>query len=100
MVLALAASLAWPLAPVVTVAPLGKVALGPVPGPAKVTLTPDTGLPKASDTVATSGLAKFVFTVALWPEPEVTTMVVAVPAVLVRVKAAGVPTPLAVAVTV
>src|SRR5947199_268780 len=99
MVLALAVSLAWPLAPVVTVAPPGKVALAPLPGAANVTLTPDTGLPNWSVTVATNGLVKVVLTVALWPGTEVTTMLVAAPAVLVRAKEAGVPTPLVVAVT-
>ncbi len=48
-----------------------KVSLAPLAGPAKVTVTLGTGLPKASVTVATSGLAKAVLTVALWPDPEV-----------------------------
>src|SRR5262249_57194173 len=90
--------LAWPLAPVVAVAALGKVALAPLAGAANVTLTPGTGLLYWSRTVATSGLAKAVLTVALWPEPDVTTMWSAAPAVLVSLKLAGVPTSLAVAV--
>src|SRR5437868_193649 len=99
MVLAVAPSLAWPLAPVTTVAPLGKEALAPLAGAAKVTLTPDTGLLNWSRTVATSGLAKAVFTVALCGEPDATTMLLAAPAVLVRLNEAGLPTPVVEAVT-
>ena len=87
------------MAAVATVAPPGKEALGPLPGAANVTLTPDTGLLNWSRTVATRGLAKAVLTVVLWPEPDVTTMLLAAPAVFVRLNEAGVPTPLAVAVT-
>ena len=77
-----------------------KVPLAPVlAGAVYVTDAPETGLPKASLTVTTSGLAKAVFTVALCGDPEATTMLLAAPAVLVRVNEAGVPTPLAVAVT-
>ena len=43
----------------------------------KVTVTPETGLPYWSVTVATSGLVKAVATVAVWPEPEVAAMVLA-----------------------
>src|SRR5438270_342114 len=99
MVLAFTAALAWPLLPVVTVAPLGKVAPAPLPGPAKVTLAPDSGLLKWSSTVTTSGLVKLVLTVVVWPEPEVTTMLAAASGVLVKVNEAGVLTPVAVAVT-
>ena len=60
-----------------------KVSLAPLAGPAKVTAAPGTGLPKASVTVATSGLAKAVLTVAVCPDPEVAVIVVAAPAVMV-----------------
>ena len=46
------------------------VALAPLPGTVNVTDTPETGLPYASFTIATSGLAKAVLTVADWPEPD------------------------------
>src|SRR5437016_5501028 len=49
--------------------------------------------------VTTSGLAKAELTVALCGEPDATTMLAAVPAVVVRLSDAGVPTPLVVAVT-
>src|SRR5947209_1071069 len=100
MVLARTASLAWPLAAVVTTAPPGKVAPAPLPGAAKVTLTPDTGLPNWSLTVATSGAAKAVLTVALCGVPEATTMLAAAPAVLVRLNDAGLGAPVKLAVTV
>ena len=60
----LIASDAWPLAPVVTVRVAG-AALAPVVGAAKVTATPEIGLPKLSFTAATSGFVNAVFTVAL-----------------------------------
>src|SRR2546421_11973457 len=69
--------------------PLLKVPLAPLPGAAKVTLAPDTGLPKASLTVTTSGAAKAVVTVALWGVPDVAAMLAAAPAVLGRSKDAG-----------
>src|SRR5947199_234788 len=92
MVLALMISPAWPLLPVIAVTPLGNVALAPEPGAAKVTVAPGTRLPKASRTVATSGLVNAVLTVALWPEPEATRMLPAAPALLVSVKEADVAT--------
>ena len=57
----------------------------PLVGPAKVTVTLGTGLPKASVTVATSGLAKVVLTVALCPDPEFAVMVAGDPTVMVTV---------------
>ncbi len=65
----MAVTLAWPLAPVVTVELLS-AAEAPDVGAAKVTLTPGTGLPYLSVTTATSGLAKPVATAADWPEPR------------------------------
>src|SRR5947209_8256238 len=75
-VFAVMVSLTWPLTSVVTVVGAASVALAPLPPgtAAKVTLTPGTRLPYWSVTVATRGLLKAVFTVALWPEPEVTVM--------------------------
>jgi len=49
--------------------------------------------------VATKTLAKLVLTVALWPEPEVSTMLAAESAVFVSPNEAGVLTPLTAAVT-
>src|ERR1700719_1787899 len=92
----------WPLALVVAVMVvvlLLNVPLWPEDGAVKVTASPDTGLPKLSDTVATSGL-KAEFTVVLCGEPEVAAMLLAAPARLVRLKLAGVLTPVAAAVTV
>src|ERR1041385_5878223 len=97
--LAVTLLLACPVPPVTTVAPPVREAPAPLPGAAKVTVAPETGLPKASRTVGTSGLLKAVLTVAFCPEPEVSTMLAAAPAVLVRLKDAGVATPLADAVT-
>jgi hypothetical protein len=66
-----AVTCATPLLFVTAVAPDGKL----TPVPAKVTVTPEDGvLPFI--TVTTNGLAKFVPTAALWPEPEVTVMFV------------------------
>jgi hypothetical protein len=67
----------------------------PLAGAVKTTEVPEvsTGLPFASSTVALSGVAKAVPTVAFWPLPAVTTTLVAVPAVLVSVKLAEVRLP-------
>jgi hypothetical protein len=43
--------------------------LAPLAGPVKVTVTPLTGLPPASFTVATKGFAKAVLICALCPPP-------------------------------
>src|SRR5207249_1852362 len=83
-------SLAWPLELVLSVAPL--VIPAPLAGPANVTLAPGTRLLNASRTVAAKGLAKPVLTVALAPEPLVTVMLAAAPAVLASVKFAAVTT--------
>ena len=96
---AVAVTLAWPSAPVVAGEPV-RVAEAPDAGAAKVTLTPGTGLPKASLTTTTSGAAKPVATVAVWPEPETTATDAAAPGVLVSAKLAGAVTPAAEAVTV
>jgi hypothetical protein len=53
------------------------------PSDANVTLAPGTGLPPESVTVATNGLLKEVFTCALWPPPEVATMLFGGPTVTV-----------------
>ena len=58
--------------------PLAPVAAGAV----KVTVAPETGLPKASVTSATKGLVKAVLTAPDWPAPEETAMVVGVPPVM------------------
>jgi hypothetical protein len=47
------------------------VPLGPLAGAVNTTVTPGTGFPLASRTVATSGAAKGVFTVALCGVPPV-----------------------------
>jgi len=79
--------------------PPAKVPLGPEPGAVNVTVTPLTGLPLASFTVATNGAAKGVVTAALCPEPLVAVIDAAGPAVLVSAKLAGVATPGTEAVT-
>src|SRR5262245_60720671 len=79
--------------------PLLKVTLAPVLGTVKVTEAPDTGLPWASVTVTTSGLVKAVATVALCRVPKVALMLDGVPAVLVRLKVAGLEAPATEAVT-
>ena len=73
--------------------------LAPLAGPVNVTVTPLTGLPPASFTVATNGAAKTVLIWALWPPPPVAVMVAGGPALLVSEKVAGVPTPVTVAFT-
>jgi len=63
---------ATPLAPVVAVFPPGaKVPLAPAAGGVNVTMTPLTGLPPLSVTVATNGAVKAVLIVVLWPDPVV-----------------------------
>ncbi len=56
---------ACPLIPVTAVLPPVIDADAPVAGGVKVTVAPETGLPKESVTVATKGLVKAVPTVAL-----------------------------------
>jgi len=71
----------------------------PLPGPAKFTVTPETGLLKASRTVTESGVVNAVFTGALCPDPEFAVTDDAAPAVFVREKVAEV-APVTEAVTV
>ena len=93
---------AVPLLPVVTLAvvdPPVKVPLAPLPGAVNFTLTPLTGLPPLSVTVACSSAPNAVPTVALCESPADATMFAAGPAVFVKLKLAVPATPLAVAVT-
>src|SRR3954471_2872253 len=92
-------AVATPLALVTTVADPPNAPLGPLPGAANVTETPETGLPAASFTVACSAVANTALTTALWGVPAVAVMLAADPAVFVRLNVAGDATPLAVAVT-
>jgi len=95
------AEVATPLAFVTAVfTPPAKLPLAPVPGAVNVTVTPETGFPPLSFTVATSGAAKAVLMVALCGVPLVAVMLAGVPAVLVSKKFAAVTTPATVAVTV
>jgi hypothetical protein len=59
------------------------VALAPLLGALKVTDAPETGLPNASVTWATSALANAVLTVADWPPPETVVMLLAAAGVIV-----------------
>ena len=94
------ADVATPLASVVAVfAPPANVPLAPVAGGVNVTTTPLTPVPPF-DTVATSGAANAVLTVALCAVPLVAAIVSGAEAVFVRLKLAGVATPLTEAVTV
>ena len=90
---------ATPFAPVVAVFPPGaKVPLAPAAGGVNVTITPLTGLPPESVTVATKGAAKVVLIAALWPDPLVAVAFEAAPALLVIAKFAEV-APVALATT-
>src|SRR5436190_1962440 len=99
MVLALPVTVATPLAFVAVGLALVGTALAPLPGAPNVTVTPLTGLLKLSVTVAWNAVPKAVFTVVLCGVPPVALIVAATPAVLVRLKLGGVPTPLPPAVT-
>ncbi len=95
------AAVATPEAFVVAVAtPPANVPLAPLPGAAKVTVAPLTGLLKESFTVACSWVPKAVLTAALCGVPAVAVMLAAAPAKLVNEKLAGVETPETEAVTV
>ncbi len=85
MVLAVkAAAVATPSALVVAVfTPPAKVPLAPLAGALKVTVTPDTGLPKASFTVAARFVANAVLTVAVCGVPAVAVIAAGAPARLV-----------------
>ena len=91
---------ATPLAFVVAVFPPVNVPLAPLPGAANVTVAPETAFPPESLTVATSGAANTVPSVALCPPPLVGAILLGGPGVLVKAKFAGVATPPTVAVTV
>ena len=95
-------AVATPLLLVVAVAvnePL-KFALAPEPGAVNVTVTPLTGLLDASRTVACRAVANAVLIAVLCGVPAVAVIVAAVAVVLVRLKLAGVGTPMTDAVTV
>ena len=82
-----AAEVATPFTPVVAVlTPPAKVPPAPLPGAAKVTVTPWIGLLPESRTVATRGAAKAVEMVALCGEPLVRVSEAGAPAVLVKAK--------------
>lgn len=73
--------------------PPANVPLAPDGGAVNVTVTPGTGLPPTSVTVADSGLTNAVFTGALCPEPPVAVMVWGGPGVFVNAKDTGAATP-------
>jgi hypothetical protein len=77
-----------------------KLPLAPLPGAVNVTVTPLTALPPESFTVACKAVAKAAPSVALCGVPAVAVIPDAAPAVLVRLKFAGVAIPAALAVTV
>jgi hypothetical protein len=76
---AVAVTLAMPLAFVVAVVAL-RLALGPAPGAAKVTVAPETALPDASLTTTVRADPKAAVTCALCGEPDWTAMPAAAPA--------------------
>ena len=84
----------------VAVADPPKVALAPVEGAVKVTVTPLNGLLPASVTVACSAVVKAALTVALCGVPAVAEIADGGPARLLKLKLAGELTPAAEAVTV
>ena len=80
-------AVATPLALVVAVVVVVLLAnwpLAPLAGAVKVTLTPLTGLPVASVTVACRAVAKLELIVALCPDPAVAAMAEEVGAVMVN----------------
>jgi len=97
-----AGAVAVPLALVtaVAVADPPNLPLAPLAGAVNVTVTPLNGLLLASFTVACSAVPYAVLTTALCGVPAVAAMLAAEPAVLVRLKLAGVVTPATVAITV
>src|SRR5450755_1209693 len=99
MAFAVAVTLATPLASV-TALGADRFALAPLPGAAKLTVTPGTGLLPASRTVTESGLAKAVLMVVLWGvDPGLAVTDAGAPTVLVSEKLTVV-RPAAAAVTV
>jgi hypothetical protein len=95
---AVAVTDATPLEPVVAVVEPSDALAAPE-GAAKVTVTPETGLPFASSTVAESDAPNAVLTVADCDAPPVAAIEATGPAVFVREKVAGVDTPDVAAVT-
>ena len=95
---------ATPLASVATAAvfsppfPLN-VPLAPLVGAVNVTVTPGTGFPPLSFTVACNGEAKAVVMVAFWGVPPVAVIVAGAPTVFVSENVAGVAIPVTVPVT-
>jgi hypothetical protein len=95
------ADVATPLALVTAVfTPPAKLPLAPVLGAVNVTVTPTTGFPPASFTVATNGAANAVSIAALCGVPLVAVMLAGVPVRFVSEKFTGVATPATLAVTV
>ena len=80
--------------------PPTNVPLAPLAGAANVTMTPLTGFPPLSVTVACRAVANDVFTAVLCELPPEAAMFAAVPLVFVRLKFAVPVTPDALAVTV
>ena len=76
------------------------VPLAPEEGAVNVTVAPSTGFESLSRTVATKGDPNAAPTVAVCPDPLTALIVVTGPAVLVRLKLAGVETPETMAITV
>jgi hypothetical protein len=75
-------ALAWPpdaVVAVVVAVEFANVPDAPLEGAVNVTVTPGTGFPWASLTIATSWLANAVPTVAVWPEPETVVTLLAGP---------------------
>lgn len=95
-----AGAVATPLAFVVTTTEPPKVPLAPLPGTANVTCALGTRLLFASFTVAWSSVGNAVFTAVFCGVPAVAVMLAGRPGLLVRLKLAGVLTPLVDAVTV
>ena len=81
---------AIPEALVTAVMPPAMVALAPLPGTVKVTVTPLTTLLPESRTVAVKTVANCALMVALWPEPLVTVIEAGAAAVFVMLKFTGV----------
>jgi hypothetical protein len=75
------------------------VPLAPLPGAENSTDAPFTGFPLPSFTVACSAIPNAAFTPVLCPDPAVLVITAGCPAVLVKLKLAGVPAPGVLAVT-
>jgi hypothetical protein len=79
--LAVAVTLAWPLVPVLTLL-AERVAVGPLEGAAKLTVTPETGSPLLSSTVTVSDVLKAAPIAALCVVPAEAVSVVGVSVVV------------------